>query len=147
MCAKLGHCFAVQSWGTVINVCKAKALFCCAAVLLHDNPSRLHQFRTLIAYPCFTLRRRFGEKSTQKQMSKWLEKNMVQHTNFGSASSSLTRFFKVCALTVQHTAIIIASMQRVTVCIKWLYCLHFPLPHPFLQGLCAQCAAHGNDHC
>ena len=35
MCAKLGHCYkCVQSCGTVIIVCKAKALFCCAAVLL-----------------------------------------------------------------------------------------------------------------
>eukprot|EP00983_Pelagomonas_calceolata_P118776 1160535-Pelagomonas_calceolata.AAC.9 len=39
--------------------------------------------------------RRFAEKSTQRQMSKWLEKNMVHHANFGTASSSLTRFFKV----------------------------------------------------
>ncbi|KAF5829552.1 helicase C-terminal domain-containing protein, partial [Dunaliella salina] len=38
--------------------------------------------------------RRFAEKGTQRQMSKWLEKNMVHHANFGTASSSLTRFFK-----------------------------------------------------
>ncbi|KAL6751109.1 hypothetical protein V8C86DRAFT_3030416 [Haematococcus lacustris] len=38
--------------------------------------------------------KRFGEPSTVKQMSKWLQNHVVQHANFGAATCSLTRFFK-----------------------------------------------------
>ena len=39
--------------------------------------------------------KRFGDSGSMGQMSAWLKDYVVQHGNFGMASASLTRFFKV----------------------------------------------------
>ena len=39
--------------------------------------------------------KRFGDGGAMGQMSAWLRGHVVQHTNFGQAAGSLTRFFKV----------------------------------------------------
>ena len=39
--------------------------------------------------------KRFADGGNMKQVSHWLQNHVVNYSNFGQASSSLTRFFKV----------------------------------------------------